>query len=56
MLTRFLRDERGVTAIEYGVIAGMVFVVIVAGVSAVGANVSGLFNTVASNLLSASGG
>jgi pilus assembly protein Flp/PilA len=50
MLKRFLNDERGVTAIEYGLIAGLIFVVIVAGIGAVGGNVTALFDTVAGSM------
>jgi pilus assembly protein Flp/PilA len=56
MLKRFLRDERGVTAIEYAVIAGMIFLAIVTAIGAVAGNVTGLFNTAASGMSGASGG
>lgn len=35
---RFLRDNRGVTAIEYGLIAGLVVLVIAASVGTIGTN------------------
>jgi pilus assembly protein Flp/PilA len=35
-LMKFVRDERGATAIEYGMIAGLMAVVIVAGFSGTG--------------------
>lgn len=41
--TRFIREEDGVTAIEYGLIAALVAVAIVAGASALGTDLNGLF-------------
>lgn len=38
----FIISERGATAIEYGMIAGLVFLAIVGAVSAVGSSVSSL--------------
>ena len=43
MLARFLRDESGVTAIEYGMIAGGISVVIVLVVNLIGESVNDLF-------------
>lgn len=50
MLTRFVRDEDGATAIEYGLIAALIGVVIIAGVRALGTNLSSTFAQVAGNL------
>ena len=44
------RDEEGVTAIEYGLIAALIAVVIIAAVEAVGGGVSSTFNSVADKL------
>jgi len=44
------RDEDGVTAIEYGLIAALIAVVIIAAVEAVGGGVSSTFNSVADKL------
>ncbi|MDP5238043.1 Flp family type IVb pilin [Uliginosibacterium sp. 31-16] len=49
-LTKFLRDEDGVTAIEYGLIAALIAVVIVAAVALVGGSLNGVFTTVNTNL------
>jgi pilus assembly protein Flp/PilA len=49
-LNRFLNDESGATAIEYGLIAALVAVVLVVAVGAMGTKLSGTFNTVASDL------
>jgi pilus assembly protein Flp/PilA len=37
-------DERGATAVEYGLVAGLIAAVIVGGVTAFGLGVLGLFN------------
>jgi pilus assembly protein Flp/PilA len=47
MIQTFLRDEDGVTAIEYGLIAALIAVVIVAAVTLVGTNLNALFASVA---------
>lgn len=50
MLKQFARDEEGVTAIEYGLIAALIAVVIIGGVQLVGTNLAALFNTIAGYL------
>jgi pilus assembly protein Flp/PilA len=40
-------DKRGVTAIEYGLIAGAIAVVIIGAVQLLGANVAATFNAIA---------
>lgn len=49
-VTRFVRDNSGATAIEYGLIAGLIAVVIITAVTTVGTNLSGKFNTIATAL------
>jgi pilus assembly protein Flp/PilA len=49
-LTRFLSDQDGATAIEYGLIAALIAVVIITAVTTVGTNLSSTFNTVATSL------
>ena len=44
---RFLRDEEGVTAIEYGLIAALIAVVIIAGATLVGDGLNTLFENIA---------
>ncbi len=46
----FVRDESGATAIEYGLIASLIGVAIIAGVKALGTNLSGTFAKVSGNL------
>ena len=53
-IRNFLREEEGVTAIEYGVIAALIIVVCLIAITAVGTNLSGIFNQVATALLSGS--
>ncbi|HWE99024.1 MAG TPA: Flp family type IVb pilin [Caulobacteraceae bacterium] len=47
-------DQKGVTAIEYGLIAGLIAVAIIVAVTAVGTDLSALFNSVDTNLQTAS--
>jgi pilus assembly protein Flp/PilA len=50
LFMRFAADETGATAIEYGLIAGLIAVVIIASISLVGTRLSAKFNAVAANL------
>jgi pilus assembly protein Flp/PilA len=50
MLTNFFSDEQGATAIEYGLIAALIAVVIIAAVTLVGTKLSTTFNSIASNI------
>jgi pilus assembly protein Flp/PilA len=47
---RLISDESGVTALEYALIAALVAVVIIGGVSLLGTNVSSVFSTVATTI------
>ena len=44
LIKRFLKEEDGVTAIEYGLIAGLIAVAIVAGVSSIGGSLGTMFS------------
>jgi pilus assembly protein Flp/PilA len=46
-IRRFLRDEEGVTAIEYGLIAALIAVAIIIGAGLVGGNLNTLFTDIA---------
>ncbi len=46
----FIRNEEGVTAIEYGLIAGLIAVVIIGAVTNVGTKLEAVFNNVAKAL------
>jgi len=50
MLTRFAKDDGGATAIEYGLIAALVAVVIIVGLTALGTTLNGTFTNVAGNV------
>ena len=50
LIKKFLQDESGATAIEYGLIAALVSVAAIAALGAVGNELSDLFNMVASEL------
>lgn len=49
----FLQEEDGVTAIEYGLIAALIAVVIIASVTAVGQNLVRVFQNIAASLSAA---
>ena len=50
MLKRFIRDESGATAIEYGLIAAGISVAIIATVQGLGTKLNSTFNAVKSAL------
>ena len=50
LIKRFVTDERGATAIEYGLIAALIAVVIITGVTAVGTNLSATFTSISGSL------
>jgi pilus assembly protein Flp/PilA len=45
-VTRFMKDESGATAIEYGLIVALIAVVIITAVTAVGTNLSSKFGNI----------
>jgi len=47
---KFLKDESGATAIEYGLIAALVAVAIVGALTTLGGGLTGMFNKVNSDL------
>jgi pilus assembly protein Flp/PilA len=47
---RFLEDRSGATAIEYGLIAALIAVVIIGTLTAIGTNLSTTLNSVSTNL------
>ncbi|WP_068875230.1 MULTISPECIES: Flp family type IVb pilin [unclassified Phenylobacterium] len=49
-VTRFLKDESGATAIEYGLIAALISVVIVTAVGLVGTSLEDTFTTIQEKL------
>jgi len=49
-IKRFFKDEEGVTAIEYGLIAALIALVIIGAVALVGTNLSKVFTSVANTI------
>ncbi len=49
-ISRFRQDQSGATAIEYGLIAGLISVVIITAITTVGTNLSAKFQTIANAL------
>ena len=47
LITDFWNDESGATAIEYGLIAALIAVVVISAVTTVGTNLKGKFNNIA---------
>lgn len=50
MFKNFVTNESGATAIEYGLIAALIAVAVISGVTAVGTKLSTAFETVQTNL------
>ena len=50
LLLRFIHDERGATAIEYGLIVALIAVVIISALTTVGTGLRAKFNSVNSAL------
>ena len=52
-VTRFLKDESGATAIEYGLIAALIAVVLVASLQGVGGALKGAFTKISTDVTAA---
>ena len=50
ILSRFAKDDSGATAIEYGLIAGLIAVVIVTAVTTIGTKLLNTFGTIGNKL------
>ncbi len=50
MFARFLKDESGATAIEYGLIAALIAVAIIGGVTALGTSANATFTKVSTEI------
>ena len=50
LFSRFVRDESGATAIEYGLIAALIAVVIIGAVTSVGSSLNTTFGSVKTGL------
>jgi pilus assembly protein Flp/PilA len=51
-LSRFVTDESGATAVEYGLIAALIAVAIIAGATALGQNLNTVFTNLSTNVTS----
>ena len=56
ILTRFLTDDSGATAIEYGLIAALVSIAAIGALTALGGSLNTLFTTVSSTVANAASG
>jgi pilus assembly protein Flp/PilA len=54
LFSRFLKDESGATAIEYGLIAALISVAIIAGATTLGNTLSTTFNGISTKMNAAS--
>ena len=50
LFNRFVRDESGATAIEYGLIAALIAVMIIGALNTVQTDLTGIFNRIATAL------
>ncbi len=50
IFARFMKDESGATAIEYGLIAALISVAIITGAQALGTNLGNLFTNLSGRL------
>lgn len=50
LIARFVKDESGATAIEYGLIAALIAVAIIAGAGAVGSQLAAKFDLIKTKL------
>lgn len=48
VLQNFLKDQRGISAVEYAILAGILIVLIAGGVATFGTSIEGLFEGAAS--------
>ncbi|SFS38110.1 Flp family type IVb pilin [Brevundimonas viscosa] len=54
-VSQFMSDESGATAIEYGLIAALIAVVIISAVTALGTTIKTNFNTIVTKMGGAAG-
>ncbi|APO65893.1 pilus assembly protein Flp/PilA [Rhizobium mongolense subsp. loessense] len=50
LFSRFLKDESGATAIEYGLIAALISVALIAGATTLGNTLSNTFNNLSTKM------
>lgn len=49
-ISRFIKDESGATAIEYGLLAALIAVIMITAVTKLGTKLSGTFEKVANSI------
>ncbi|MEO1700752.1 MAG: Flp family type IVb pilin [Pseudomonadota bacterium] len=49
MFARFIKDESGATAIEYGLIAALIALAIIVGAGALGSNLNAKFESISTS-------
>jgi len=54
-VTRFAKDESGVTAIEYGLIAALISVVCIGAMTTAGTQLTAIYTTIGNHLATALG-
>ena len=54
-VVRFIKDEEGATAIEYGLFAALISLLIIAGVTGIGTTLQTTFNSINNTLSNAVG-
>jgi len=54
LFSRFLKDESGATAIEYGLIAALISVAIITGATSLGSTLNNTFRNISTKMTSAS--
>jgi len=54
IFARFMQDESGATAIEYGLIAALISVALIAGATTLGNSLSTTFNSISTKMTTAS--
>ena len=52
-IKKFLRENRGVTALEYGLIAGLISIAIAVSVGDIGKTLAGVFSDISTKLTNA---
>ncbi|MEK1896237.1 MAG: Flp family type IVb pilin [Rhizobium sp.] len=50
LVSRFLKDESGATAIEYGLIAALISVALITGATALGSKLNIMFNNLSNTI------
>ncbi|RWX76664.1 Flp family type IVb pilin [Neorhizobium lilium] len=50
IFARFIKDESGATAIEYGLIAALISVALIAGATTLGNSLSSTFNNISTKM------